>query len=246
MNQKFSVEILPPFRGTIYNEKYSASEKSERVILIFHGFPSSQNKNEHIAEYLTQQLKADVFIFHYEGLGQSQGLFSFENSIQDAISYYKMVKAQGYRSVSLIGHSWGGLVALNLITTIESALLPNQLILLSPLNNIPVGDALMGLVDSLYAGSKESFKQSKETMAQQISVVASHYNPRHKIEELKSLKMPIHIIQASDDDKVHPQSTASFVDLIDSNHVQFEFLDTDHRFQTNQPHFLQRLAEVLS
>jgi esterase/lipase len=237
-------QTLPPFHGTIYNEKYSTGKKSEGAVLLLHGYPSPDSKNEYIAEFMAEHLSQDAFVLHYEGLGKSQGAFSFPKSVTDAIAYYESLVSQGYKHITIVGHSWGGLIALNLIAMVDTSAI-DRLILMSPFNYFPTGVELEKLIDFIYSDSQVEFKQSKSEMIKQVGVITSSYQPRSKIDKIRLFAKPVHIFQAIHDLEVPPATTTEFVKAIGNKNVHLEQIDTDHSFTENRKAFLARVLSVM-
>ncbi len=236
---------LPLFQGTIFNEKYSAGAKTDYAVLLLHGYPSTDNKNEYIAEFITENLNHDAYIFHYEGLGKSHGLISFPKSITDAIAYYEwLVRIQAYKNITIIGHSWGGLIALNIITNVDTSAV-DKLILMSPYNYFPTGTELKKLVDTLFLETKTEFKQSKEEMINQVKTVISDFQPRSQLDLIKSFTKPVHILQAVRDLEVPPITTEEFVSTIKQENFSIDKIDTDHSFTENRKVFLDKFISVM-
>lgn len=238
-------QTLPLFHGTIYNEKYLSSYNTEEAVILFHGYPSTESKNEYIAEHISNFLNKDVFLFHYEGLGNSLGLFSFPKSILESIAYYNWVAKHGYKKITILGHSWGGLIALNLVAEIQQHSLIDKVILLSPYNYFPEGLQLTKLIDYIYEDTKDIFKQPKSIMTNQVQEILLSYQPRSKIQNIKQFPNPIYILQATNDNEVSPESTAEFVQLLRSSKTIFKKINTDHSFTENRTDFLNELTKIL-
>ncbi len=235
---------LTPFKGSIYNEKYTAFPKAENAILLLHGYPSPESKNEYIAEYISKTLGSDVFLIHYSGLGLSDGLFSFPKSITDSSDYFSWVSSQGYKEITIIGHSWGGLIALNILADLKPTNV-SKVILMSPYNYFPSGQDLNGLVDFIFADSRSEFKQPKEVMWDQVNQVLKESQPRNKIKDIQNHKSKLYIFQAKNDVEVQPKVTEEFVKLLDKSNLQYQIIDTDHSFNDNREFFLGQLKKAL-
>ena len=92
------------------------NEKEYPLVMIFHGFNSGKNMSllRDVADKLETNGIASVR-FDFNGHGESDGKFvdmTIPNELEDARKVYEYVqKIPGIKSVSLAGHSQGGVVA---------------------------------------------------------------------------------------------------------------------------------------
>jgi len=112
--------------------------KSAEVYFFLHGVPSIAHKNEDIARAVIIHTKSDSVVSIYKGLGEAKkiGRFDFINSVKDSLEFAKKL-AQDYKTVHLIGHSWGGCIALNIFRDALKPQKRGQIILLAPFTDIP-------------------------------------------------------------------------------------------------------------
>ena len=112
--------------GDTYIRKLSASEElSPEAFVVYHGFPGEPAPDEvekfrtfprkfvDVAQAVHAETHADVFMPHYEGLGESRGKFSFLRAVERSIALGKEIFDRGYRRLHVVGNSWGGLCGFN-------------------------------------------------------------------------------------------------------------------------------------
>jgi esterase/lipase len=122
------------FLGNIYVLKFhnKKSKFTNNAFCLLHGFPAYVQKNYDIAENLCK-MGFTVYVFHYSGLGLSKGKFYFKKSFEDTITLINFIEKEKYTTFSLVGHSWGGYVALNSFKFINKK---GKLILLAPFSKL--------------------------------------------------------------------------------------------------------------
>lgn len=235
---------LQYFENIIYNEKYCSSENAEEAVLMLHGYPSPDGKNEYIAEFVSTYLKKDVFLIHYAGLGKSNLNFSFPKSIEDSINYFTFLNEKKiYKSFYLIGHSWGGLIALNIIKHFNTNNIKSVL-LLSPYTYFPSGCNLNHLIQLVYNESKEFFRGTFAEMTNQVEEIILQYQPGLFLDKLKTFTGDINIIQAANDIEVLPSNTKFFIDSLSNNAKYFE-INCDHGFNQNREDLLLLIHDLI-
>ncbi len=225
-----------------YLIRFRPERPSKRTILLLHGFPANKNlKNLDIAYLLHQKLEANIYIVHYQGLGESPGEFLFTRSIMESIAVIDRITSQdSERSLELIGHSWGGLVAVNALKERASRL--RHVILLSPLcyadRQSPLREWLLNEVRVECPGVYGN--QTQATIARDFEIIIDHHLPTLLAPTLEP-SIPITIIQAKNDDTTPPERTGEFAKRLTRPPNYLE-LDDDHSFMQDR----RRLADVIS
>ncbi|MGE3609119.1 MAG: alpha/beta hydrolase [Bacteriovoracaceae bacterium] len=239
------IESVIDFKN--YTLKISSSDKSSEAIILFHGFPAepvtdpSKEKNIDLARYLAKNLNSDVFIHHYSGLGRSQGKeFNFINSVEDSIELINYI-SKYYDHINLIGHSWGGLVAINCLDECPRI---RKSLLLSPFNLIPENKILEPVLNDLMKEIPHLLEdKSINDYLSEFDVIRRSYCPREKMKHLKS-EATIFILQALDDNEVSLQSTLDLI-KISKKDINIDILETDHAFKINREILFKKTLEFL-
>ncbi len=163
---------------------------TQNKVLFLHGYPGSQ-KNYDIAEHLA--LKGfECTVMHYRGAWQSPGRYSLVAIYQDVETVLNFLKSKGsdHKSISLVGASWGGFVALEIF-----AKNPNlrKVVLLAPFINIGSDEkALQTGVRFLYSITKPAIQNyEKEDLEKDLRTIAEMYNPLKKLSDLEGRKVLI-------------------------------------------------------
>ncbi len=120
--------------------------KSEHAVLCLHGFTGYPGELALIAKLLYDS-GFDVFVPRYPGHGSSGEDFMNSDSsmwVQKALDSYRALEGT-YKSISLIGHSMGGLIALKVALEVKNA---SKIVLYAPalLLNKPIPTVLLSLL----------------------------------------------------------------------------------------------------
>lgn len=131
-------------------------DKSKGVVVLLHGFPGWVTKNYDLAELLT--LEGYIcYVPHYPGLGLSvdEGPFDFLDCISSIESFYDFVSLKHKDcDINLIGHSWGGYLALRLAERCTG-----KMIILAPLAVFPRNKVLENTIKGLLSEAREDCSQ---------------------------------------------------------------------------------------
>lgn len=109
------------FNGTgnisLFYQRWYPSHEPKAVVAIVHGFGEHSSRYAHVANELVQR-KLAVYGFDLRGHGRSPGqkghINAFDEFREDVAAYLQMISQQEPdRPIFLLGHSLGGLIALN-------------------------------------------------------------------------------------------------------------------------------------
>ncbi|EKD51334.1 MAG: hypothetical protein ACD_62C00281G0005 [uncultured bacterium] len=243
--------MLPLPQCSNYTVKFSgANSPSPEACLFLHGFPAAsrefpmQEKNQDIAAAIAQHLGMDSFVTHYRGLGLSKGRFSFIDSIEEScVVASTLVRTFDYRKVHLVGHSWGGVVALNVFERLASR--QGNLILLSPFTVFPDRATLKQVLISLCASETIDFKYANmDLIVEELGKVEEKYNPQQLASRIIEAGGKVLLIQAIHDDEVPASVNRAFCSRFPTG-IEYAEIDTDHKFSRNRDQLLSMLIRKL-
>lgn len=229
-------------------QRFGTSEGtgSERAILLLHGFPGEINKqNQDIAEFLACALRVPTYVLHYGGLGQGEGKFSFKDSIEDAVGAARfLIEDCGHRRLDLVGHSWGGLAALNVLRQIGVNV--NRVALLSPLTKIISPELARHIVVQFQTERPGFFlADSTDQILDEIEQIREKLEPVGFIGSLKLYDGQLLVVQAIHDLEVPPQLNRDFATLAGKKARYVEVLQS-HTFLEDRRELFQLIFEHLS
>jgi pimeloyl-ACP methyl ester carboxylesterase len=220
------------------------NSSNSRAVFMLHGFPGNlSRRNEDIGEEISKHLGVTVFLLHYRGLGRHNGPFSFLSTIEQAKSAFNSVK-KDFQNWSIIGHSWGGLVAASLANEIPREQI-EKVLLLSPFILIPETSELQEVLRIMQSEAPEIIGHSTlNELVVQLETIRKSNEPRTNLLKLNLPKEKLYILQASYDDVVLPQTTKSLIGLL-RNKVNYEEMREDHSFLKNRTKVCARVLQVL-
>ena len=218
------------FFGDQYIEAYRPKGEQSRSILLFlHGFPGNLTKNEDIAVALSSALNLDAVLPHYRGLGKSVGSVSLASTISDSLKILDwLTTVQGYHSVHLIGHSWGGLVGLNLLRAAPKKIA--SLSLLAPLSVLPSQDEFGYMINDFFMQKGQSCASLETSqLLAEAEFLRKNHSPLDFAADLSSTSTPILAVSAKHDDVVPTATVKHLAMQLGANTRLYEMSD-DHYF----------------
>jgi pimeloyl-ACP methyl ester carboxylesterase len=127
-----------------YKTFYPNQDNYKGQVAILHGFPGWVTKNYDVAEVLSLSGYL-CYVPHHVGTGLSKGSFNFiksRNWTGDFLNFLRNLNPG--LPLTVIGHSWGGYLALY-----HSSLCNHKLFLMAPLATFPQGEKLKQLTQGL-------------------------------------------------------------------------------------------------
>ncbi len=249
---------IPSGNDVIVGRMYLAEgEGPHGTVLLLHGFPGGM-LNLDLASEL-QQEGWNVLVMNYRGAWGSQGTFSFSNSIEDVLSALKYLKESEVakenridtKRIGLIGHSFGGFLALK-VASMEPSIhsvaslsganfgLFAQMVEQDPSFEAQIREVLKEGAFFLKGASAESIME--EVLFNQIEWNTFLYAPL-------LLKRNI-LLTAADFDEEIPKVYFHdpLVDILEkagANHLQTKVFETDHNYLNHRKELAQTLHNWL-
>ena len=131
-------------------------------------------------------------VWHYRGAWKSEGRYSLVSNYKDTETLLNFLKKKGYGqdSISLVGASWGGFVALETFARNPHL---KKVILLAPFISMGSDEkALQTGVRFLYSITKPSIQHyEKEELEKDLRTIERDYNPLKKLSDLDGSRVLI-------------------------------------------------------
>jgi pimeloyl-ACP methyl ester carboxylesterase len=174
------------------------------LFICLHGFPAWSTKNYDIGEQLCL-LGYAVLIPHYPGLGFSKGDFSFKRSRESIDNFLAFAKRKYRLPLSLMGHSWGGYLAISLCRHVDKLLL-----LFAPLSIIPTGKPLRALVAGLLVKHPSDCRRyTKARMQKELESLGAALSPADFVETMA--RKPFLVVHGTNDDVIPLKDSSALV-----------------------------------
>ena len=223
----------------LFLQKFPAqSGATAHAVLMLHGFPSYSGKNEVIALRIATQSNTDVFVLHYRGLGKSGGTFSFTEVIEDSTEVAISLLQKGYGSLTLVGHSFGGAVALSVAQRVQGV---GTLVLLSPLTRLP---ALAEQRSDLsgFVAYEETLGHHYELdgLAANAGRFMQAYDPKGLADDVRARGAKLIVIQAQDDEVISAFDTRNWSSSL-AERPEYIEIEDDHWFNSSR----ERVADLI-
>lgn len=214
------------------------------VNVMLHGFPGIHSKqNREIAEVIADRTGNRTEVFLYSGLGVAPGVFSFRKCISDVEARVaEILEESSSTKISLIGHSWGGYLALRLASIYASRL--EKLVLMSPLLEFPNEEvARHGLKAYKHEYPQLNFGDL-DALADELSNIANENTPFDLIATIPE-EIDVLFLQAKNDEITPDANAIKALEYFKRPPI-FEFVETDHSFVGDRPRIARRIAEFLA
>ena len=211
----------------------SSSKEAKEAYLFLHGFPAESGKNEDLARAVANSTGKDVFIIHYEGLGQSHGQFSFVRTVEMPAEFIRyLLNQENYVRIHLIGHSWGGLVAINLKKMFGEEI--GKLVLLAPFVAVPNSTVARILLSEVKdTNPRIADRIDVESLTEEINIIIRSYHPLKIAPQAFAPLNDVFILQGLEDVESTPDNTKQLVASFPSRPTYKE-IHQPHSFDDRQ------------
>lgn len=176
--------------------------RHDRALLYFHGFPGPYTTSSASELRVADQLFPEIFPhfdFYYPLYSRkAAGTFSFEQTIDDGRKAFRFLRSrQSYRSVTLVGQSWGAVIALALARDASF----ERVILITPFVALPTGASALKTAQHYSAKHPDLLAPERvPEIVAQIERLAKDQSPAEALAKLRSEK----IVFAASADEVIP------------------------------------------
>ena len=230
---------------TVSTEVFHAPQSQERSwpTVFLHGFPGVRSKqNREIAKAVSERTGRDAHVLLYSGINDAPGLFSFESCLAEVHAYIESLRNQGITRFDLVGHSWGGFLALTLASKYPDSV--RKLVLMSPLLKFhPVADAFTSF--SAMQSNYPEFKfHGVQELASEFFAMNEKFPTDQFIEKLPR-DLPVLFLQAEADEVTPTKVAQSKLELF-PNQPEFTLAKTDHSFLTNREWTVNTISNFLN
>lgn len=229
----------------VYGESRAPEEPR---LVFFHGYPGVRSKqNRDIAESLAMSLGSEAHVLLYSGLTQAPGEFSFQACMADVEAYLESILVQAKGPIDLVGHSWGGFLALNTVYKYKKFI--RRLALMSPLLYFPTPssqpDDRLRLYFEEMARENPALQLGRtEDRLQEFAALGRTHDVDAYIASIPK-EVPVLFLQA-DKDEITPTAIALDKQKKFLCPLTFELVPTDHSFLTARDALAERLRRFFA
>lgn len=201
----------------------------KKAILIIHGFAGGTYDQEELANYLRLNKKFDVFQFTLLGHDRNLSKVKHLEWIEASEKQLEWLIGKGYKSIYLIGHSMGGVIATYLVSKYKEV---KKLVLAAPaFQYLNVVKEDLNVKDSLKVAPKviktygsdeivaRFLKLNIVVLKEFMDLVKEYYDYP------KAVKCPVLIIQGKNDNLVSIESSKYVYDSVKSRTKKIVFVD---------------------
>lgn len=215
--------------------------ESGQATLFLHGFPGVRSKqNRDLAMKASSYGPRRSYVPLYDGLGQAPGTFSFLKCRSDVEAFASKL-LQDNASIDLVGHSWGGYLALGLASRHQKKI--RRLVLMSPLLHFFTLD-LARQAFRLTAQDQPALSLGDtDALAKEFHALGTRETAEDFARSI-STETSVSIFQAADDTTTPPSYAQNLVNCF-ALRPSYEEVATDHSFLFRRESALERVLTAL-
>jgi alpha/beta superfamily hydrolase len=234
--------------GNIWVKTFGNPQICKSILVYFHGYPGPhiKNPNKPLAEDLFEVLNEKGFALispHYQGLGNSIGKFGFAQTFEDA----KIVLEYSSRfnlPTSILGYSWGGLVASSIFNEIPASI-RHKLLLMAPVSNTFPATVLKNVVKSWrfeYEDTLQNYDSDEAAIEELLQSFAEN-SPQIKLQKIN--KNRIEIFHGKLDEVVPFKWSEDLCKTLDISSSQFHCFNNQGHDFIDRPMLLRAISDAL-
>ncbi len=210
--------------------QWGTPHRSRHPIVFLHGLPGIKSgQNQDLANHIHEQTQRDILIQFGEGLGVRPGTFTFTGEFENKLQLVHQLEKTS-DSITLVGHSWGGLQAL--VLAAHSPRNIRRVILMAPL----LGIMARPQIDEILTLQNNNHPEVNFAPRQQLLDDAEAFNARFPVESTAAMipaQTRITILQPTNDQITPAERAKGLLPLFQTKPEYFE-LNSDHQFMVNR------------
>jgi len=223
-------------RNRIIVDLYHPLGDAREVLLFCHGFPGT-NRLPKLALSLKRKLVAEV---NYKGDKNCGGNFSFLGSMENIITTVDYIRNRygQHLPITALGYSMGGFYVTNVMRDKPS--LFDKVILLNPVVDTKAFFSDKLLMEELWSYAEDTLSlEDCLFYNKEIKLINGSLNPMDFASELK---VPISIIQSTDDEVLLPEITKRFYRLLDCEKNYLKIPKAKHDLEGDEEQLIQTIC----
>ena len=211
-------------------------------LVFLHGFPGARSEqNREVAQKVSNLTGREAIVLLYAGVDDKSRMFTFKGCIDEVQAYFADLLKREPRRIDLVGHSWGGFLALTLIEKFANRL--SHVVLMSPLLEFAAEDVVIPAFTTMYENNPQLTIRSVLELSKEFSALETSMPASAMIRAIPADLAVLFLQSRFDDTTPTPTAEKKLNDFRRS--PQFELIDTEHNFLSNRDQVSDRIARFL-
>ena len=211
-------------------------------LVFLHGFPGARSEqNREVAQKVANLTGREAIVLLYAGVDDKSRMFTFKGCIEEVQTYFAELLANEKRPIALVGHSWGGFLALTLIEKFAKRL--DRVVLMSPLLEFATLDVVIPAFMTMYENNPQLSIRSVFELSNEFSALETGMPAARMIRSIPT-DISILFLQSRFDDTTPTPTTEAKLKEFKRPPI-FELVDTEHNFLSNRDQVSDRVAHFL-